>query len=194
MCKSLFQHIYRHPLITSKDIDEIYDAHQKVHYKKGDYILKEGQVANEFSIMQNGLIRSFVHDYDGNDITTNFYTDEEIVIEVSSLFLRVPTRENMQALTDCVCWRIGFDVFQKLFHSIEGYSEWGRAWMSNQLFHCKQRSVSIITDSATDRYLSLLKEKPQILQQAPLKQIATYLGITDTSLSRIRKSVAAHTT
>ncbi len=61
-------------------------------------------------------------------------------------------------------------------------SEWGRAWMSEQLFESKHRAVEMITENATTRYLKLIKEKPQVIRQAPLKQIASYLGVTDTSL------------
>ena len=61
--------------------------------------------------------------------------------------------------------------------------------MSYQLFYLKQKSVEVITKSATERYLDLIKAKPEVLKFAPLKNIASYLGITDTSLSRIRKDI-----
>ena len=190
MEQSFFQKIYSHPLLTADDLKKVVAAHEKVVYKKGDIILKQGQVADEYAIVESGLIRSFVYDYNANDITTNFFSGGDIVIEVSSLFQRIPSQETIQAVTDCVCWKINFNCFQQLYHSIPGYNEWGRAWMAMQLFHFKQRSVSIFTHSAMDRYMQLLQHKPQILQQAPLKYIATYLGITDSSLSRIRKTVS----
>ncbi|MEZ4841062.1 MAG: Crp/Fnr family transcriptional regulator [Flavobacteriaceae bacterium] len=152
-------------------------------------MLKEGKTANEYYLIERGLFRAFVHNTSGNEITTDFFTDNEFLIEVSSLFQRIPSQENLQALTDSWVWKIEFDVFQELFHKIEGIREWGRAWMSEQLFISKRRSINMITTSAKDRYLALLKEKPIIIQQAPLKYIASYLGITDTSLSRIRKEL-----
>lgn len=88
------------------------------------------------------------------------------------------------------CWQIDFESFQNLFHSIKNFSEWGRAWMAHKLFEFKQRSVEMITDSATDRYLKLIQDKPSVIQYAPLKNIATYLGITDSSLSRIRREIS----
>ena len=106
-----------------------------------------------------------------------------------SLFQRTPAQENIQALTDCVGWQISYDDFQELFHSIAGLSEWGRYWMTGKLFQSKQRSLEIITTSAKDRYENLIKEKPQVILQSPLKYIASYLGITDTSFSRIRKEI-----
>lgn len=76
-------------------------------------------------IMESGLMRSFAYDYKGNDITTDFFCNHEIIIDVLSLFKRIPTSENIQALTDCECWQIDFEIFQELFHSISGFSEWG---------------------------------------------------------------------
>ncbi|WP_010134455.1 Crp/Fnr family transcriptional regulator [Ochrovirga pacifica] len=189
MKEQLLAQVYQHPQLSASDLNKIIAAHQKLYFTKGDFILKEGQVANNYIIIQQGLMRSFVYDYNGDDTTTNFFCEHEIVIEVASLFQRTPSKEYIQALTDGVGYLIDFATFQDLFHSIDNFREWGRGWLSNSLFEFKQRSVSFIKDSATDRYLTLLKQKPKIIQQAPLKHIASFLGVTDTSLSRIRKSI-----
>ncbi|RYY46883.1 MAG: Crp/Fnr family transcriptional regulator [Chitinophagaceae bacterium] len=188
--QTLIEQVYMLAGLNSAELSKVTAAHQRVNYKRGDILLRQGQVADEYAIIESGLIRSYVHDFNGNDITTSFFGENDIVIEVSSLFQRIPSQEVIQAVTDCVCWKIQFDRFQELYHSLPGLSEWGRAWMAMQLFHFKQRSVSNFTMSAMERYLQLLTEKPGILQQAPLKQIATYLGVTDSSLSRIRKTVS----
>ena len=192
MDEDFLKHVYNHSLLSTEDLMKIGGAHEEVSYKKGEFVLKVGQLANDYLILKSGLMRSFVYDYNTNDITTDFFVDNELVIEVSSLFQRIPTRESIQTLTECVCLKISFENFQNLFHSIEGLREWGRGWLSNSLFEFKQRSISMLTDSATERYLSLTKTKPLVAQQAPLKHIASYLGITDSSLSRIRKETAKH--
>ncbi|HEY8404721.1 MAG TPA: Crp/Fnr family transcriptional regulator [Flavobacteriales bacterium] len=185
----LLERIYGYEGLTRADLQKIFDAHTKVTFERGDFILKAGEQSNEYYCLQKGLVRSYVMDYNGHDITTEFFGEGQIIIEVNSLFQRIPSQENFQALTDCVCWKIEFAAFQQLYHEIEMFSEWGRAWMAQALFYFKHRSVSMITQSATDRYLSLMQERPQILRDAPLKTIASYLGITDTSLSRIRKEI-----
>ncbi|WP_066678155.1 MULTISPECIES: Crp/Fnr family transcriptional regulator [unclassified Chryseobacterium] len=185
--------VYRDfPFFFQEELDEIIQKHEKVVFQKGEAILQEGKMANEYYILEKGLARSFVNDFNGNDVTTNFFTENEIIIDVSSLFQRIPTQENIVCITDCECWKLDFDVFQELFHKIPNLREWGRAWMSQQLFLYKQRSVEMFTLSATKRYLHLLEQKSQVIQFAPLKQIASYLGITDTSLSRIRKEIVSH--
>lgn len=184
------QHIYQYPLLTEKEKQKISAAHQKAAFKKGDYLLKSGQIAKEYYCIESGMVRSLVIDYNGNDITTGFSGKNEVVVDVFSLFHSSPAREDIQALTDIEAWKIDFDTFQELYHSCMGFSEWGRAWMSQSLFLTKQRAISMITDSASQRYLELLHQRPDIFNHVPLKHIATYLGITDTSLSRIRKEVS----
>lgn len=185
----MFSKVYQHPLIGKNELDVLMDAHERIEYIKGDILLKEGKTAHEYYVLEQGLARAFVYDFDGNEITTEFFTENEIVIVPSSLFQRIASQETIQAVTDMVVWKIKFDKFQELFHRFEGFREWGRMWFSFQVFAMKQRSLNMITQSASDLYLKLMEEKPQIIQYAPLKQIASYLGITDTSLSRIRREI-----
>lgn len=188
----VLKYAYQHPLFTKEDFDIIIEAHDKVVYEKGDFLLKKDRIANEYYILETGLVRSFLYDYEGNEITTEFKGNNEVVIEVASIFQRIPTQEYMQCLTDCVMWKISYDNFQELFHQIPAMREWGRAWMAFELYLSKKRATEMITEPATKRYLQLMQDRPQIIQQAPLKYIATYLGITDTSLSRIRKEITQH--
>ncbi|HEY4286385.1 MAG TPA: Crp/Fnr family transcriptional regulator [Puia sp.] len=187
----LFEITYNHPLLKKEDYREIAKIHTKVEFRQGDLPLKIGKIAREFYVIEKGLFRSFLYDYNGNEITTEFYCPKELLIESLSLFQRVPSKENFQAMTDVTAWEIKYNTFQQLLHEIEGFREWGRAWATNQLFTLKKRSIDVLTLSATDRYLHLLKERPQVIEQSPLKYIASYLGITDTSLSRIRKEITA---
>ncbi|MGJ8594053.1 MAG: Crp/Fnr family transcriptional regulator [Aquaticitalea sp.] len=189
MDESPLKNIYQHPELRQADLDLIFQAHQHISFEKGHMFLEKGKMANEYHIIENGLVRAFTYNYKGDEITTDFFAENDILIEVSSLFRRVPAQENLQALTDGVAWRINFDIFQDLYHKSAGFNEWGRAWMSHQLFSLKQRHIDMMSESASDRYLKLLSSKPQVIQQASLKHIASYLGITDTSLSRIRKEI-----
>ncbi len=177
--------------LTKDELDVIIPKFHQISYKKNSYLLSQGEIANYYWFVESGFIRSFVLDTEGDDITTNFYSTGDIVIDWASFFLRKPTREHIQALTDCVCWRLDFDTFQQLFHSIKNFREQGRTTLVGSYFGLKRYSISMIADQAKDRYLRLIEEKPHIIQNVSLKHIATYLGITDTSLSRIRKEIAS---
>lgn len=184
-----FENIYNHPNIKKEDYNAIMDAHTKVKFPKNETILKEGKISNEYYLIKKGLFRSYVIDYKGNEITTDFFGPGDILIEVASLFLRIPSKESIHALTEGEVYKIDFNDFQNLYSTIDGFTEWGRTWMSQQLFMAKHRAVNMHLQSASQRYLNLINEKPRIIKEVPLKHIATYLGITDTSLSRIRKEV-----
>lgn len=190
MDAKLLSDVYCYPTMNPQELQRIIKHHEQVRFQKNEFLLKAGQVANAYYIVEHGLVRSYLHDFNGNDITRDFISDGEIANEVSSLFQRIPTRENMQALTEVVAWKIEFCTFQELFLSIPSLTEWGREWMTKQLVKSKDRATEMITDPASIRYARLLKEKPLIFRQAPLKHIASYLGVTDTSLSRIRKEFA----
>lgn len=182
--------IFKTKDFSNEELDTVIPKFKQINFSKNHYLLNEGQTENHYWFIESGFVRSYVIDTEGNDITTNFYAAGDIVIDWTSFFLRNPTRENIQALTDCVCWQLDFDTFQQLFHSIQSFREQGRTTLVNSYFALKRQSVSMIADQAKERYICLMKEKPHIIQNIPLKHIATYLGITDTSLSRIRKEIS----
>lgn len=170
------------------ELETVLGQYERMEFAKNDYLIQEGTTANFYYFLESGFARSYVIDLEGNDISTKFFSSTDIVIDWHSYFLRTKCRENIQAIVPCTAWKITFENFMKLF-SIEAFREVGRTRLVNNYFELKTHSVSIIADPAKDRYLNLLKTKPDIVQNVPLKQIATYLGITDTSLSRIRKEI-----
>ena len=177
--------------MTKEEKEIAISKFKQVTFEKNSFLLEEGKTGNHYWFIQSGFIRSYVIDTEGNDITTNFFSVGDIVIDWPSFFLRNPTRENIQALSDCVCWQLDFETFQELFHSIRNFREQGRTTLVGSYFALKRHSISMIADQAKDRYLRLVKEKPHVVQNVSLKHIATFLGITDTSLSRIRKEIAS---
>jgi len=172
--------------IKSREIAEYF---QEKIIEKGNYFLREGQVSNEYMVVEKGFMRSYSFDPDGNEVTTAFHNNGYPVFEVASFFNRSPSKENIQALTDCQGWTITYEQLNMLFHSVTEFREFGRSILVKGFASLKMRMLSMITETAEERYSSLLKSTPEIFQYAPLKQIASYLGITDTSLSRIRKEM-----
>jgi CRP-like cAMP-binding protein len=186
---SFLQHVFPSHQFTREEQNAIFPRFKGQHFSKNSFLHNEGSVATHYWFVQQGFVRSYVHDIEGNDISTNFYTIGDLVIDWISFFQKTPAKENIQVLTDCVVWGIDYDSFQELYHGIKTFNEHGRATMVQGYFSLKERSIAMITEQAKDRYVRLLREKPEIIQNVSLKHIATYLGITDTSLSRIRKDL-----
>jgi CRP-like cAMP-binding protein len=152
------------------------------------FFLTEGTISDEYMFLEKGFMRAFAHDIEGNEVTTNFYSGNQLVLEVSSFFNRTRSKENIQAVEDCSGWFITYEQLNNLFHSLPEFREFGRSVLVKGFAGLKSRVLSVITETAETRYETLLKSNPEIFQHVSLKHIASYLGITDTSLSRIRKN------
>ena len=174
-------------LVSRQAVEEITNLFSPGEIKRNEFLFMEGRVCNEYFFLETGFIRAFAYDTDGNDVTTNFYSSGQVVFEVSSFFNRTISKENFQAIVDCNGWYITYEQLNDLFHSLHDFREFGRSILVKGFSSLKIRMLSMITETAEQRYDALLKTNPEIFQYAALKHIASYLGITDTSLSRIRK-------
>ncbi len=154
--------------------------------KKGELFLEEGKIRNDYLFLESGFMRSFLYDTEGEEVTLNFHNQNNVVFEVASFFQRQPSQENIQALVDCKAWVITFDKLNGLFHTVPEFRELGRALLVKGFVAFKLRTLGLINKNAVQRHEILIQNNPEIFQYAPLKYIASYLGITDSSLSRIR--------
>jgi CRP-like cAMP-binding protein len=191
MSKENLIEFFRNENLASVSVSqEIADHFENRIILKNQYLLTSGRISDEYLFLEKGYMRAFAHDTDGNEVTTNFYSPGQVIFEVSSFFNRSRSKENIQALTDCEGWYITYKQLNDLFHALPEFREFGRAILAKGFAELKTRMLSIITEPAEERYAHLLKANPEIFQHAPLKNIASYLGITDTSLSRIRKELS----
>lgn len=177
-------------LIPLEIAEEISNHFKSKLLVKNKLHLTQGIICDEYLFLEKGFMRSFAYDTDGNEVTTNFYSSGEIIFEVASFFNRTKSQENIQTLTDCVGWYITYEQLNNLFHALPQFREFGRSILVKGFSELKTRTLSMITETAEERYLFLLKTNPEIFQQASLKTVASFLGITDTSLSRIRKEIS----
>lgn len=186
--KHFLVEVFKEQNFKQEELGLVLQQFQRVEFAKNDFLIREGQVGNFYYFMEEGFARSYSIDLRGVDITTCFFCKKDVIIDWQSYFLKSHCRENIQAITPCIAWKITFADFMKLF-KIEAFREVGRTNLIKSYFDLKTHSLSMITSTATQRYLALMTDKPDIVQNVPLKQIATYLGIADTSLSRIRNTI-----
>ncbi|MHA7059503.1 Crp/Fnr family transcriptional regulator [Aquimarina sp. M1] len=184
---SLIKFIKQTIPINEIKAEEIANAFHFTKIKKNSLFLKENKVSDDYFYLQKGLMRVFLYDLDGNEITTDIFTENNIVFEVTSFFNRVTSETNIQAITDCKGYRISYKELNKLFHDKPAFRDFGRAILVKEFIASKKRNYAMINQTAEQRYQHLLTSKPEILKHVPLKHIASYLGVTDSTLSRIRK-------
>jgi CRP-like cAMP-binding protein len=157
---------------------------------KNTFLIEEGKVCSTSHFIEEGYARMFTFDTEGKDVTTALYSNGMFANDFYSFFKRVPSPENLQTISDCKTWYLSFDDLQRNFHTIPEFREFGRMLLINNHASLKQRMLSMIQQTGEQRYSHLMETHPEILQNVPLKNIASYLGVTDTSLSRIRRDFA----
>jgi len=184
--KKFIQQVLTLPEMDAEDIASSFHLRE---IKKGDFLLRENEISNDYLYLQEGLMRNYLFDLDGNEITTDFFIENNIVFEVTSFFNRVNSEVNIQAITNCIGYRISYEELNSLFHNKPAFRDFGRAILVKEFISSKKRNYAMINQTAEQRYNNLLYSKPEILKNSPLKFIASYLGITDSTLSRLRKKL-----
>jgi CRP-like cAMP-binding protein len=156
--------------------------------KKGEFLLQESDVCRFSYWIEKGIVRKYYIN-EGKEITTELLFENDIAVSFDSYTLQKPGREFIQAITDTTISRTDYSAFQKAKTSHPKLveldlmmTEYYAMWLENRLFQFQ-------TLDATNRYLLLLKEHPHIIQNIPLTYIASYLGISLETLSRIRARI-----
>ena len=151
-------------------------------------LLQPGRVCEAVYFVESGFARSFTFDSEGNEITTELYGVGDYANDFISFFRRTPAMEAFETMSECVVWKITYDDVQTAFHGMPTFREYGRLLLIQNYARLKTRTLSMIQLNAEQRYAKLINENPSVFQHVPLNNISYYLGITDSSLSRIRKN------
>ncbi len=156
--------------------------------KKNDYFVREGEVAKYISFTQEGYLRVF-YNHDGNEITRDISPLHSFVTALPSFISHEPSFEIIQTITDCKLFVIYRDDLENLYNHYINWQKVGRRVMEEMFVETQNRIYSFITKSAEMRYKEMMNKFPDIFLHVPLQFIASYLGITSQSLSRLRKDI-----
>ena len=161
----------------------------KKFYKKGTMLISEGRTSKYSYFLETGIIRCFIVNLHGDEVTTRFFSAPDFFNDYLSFFKQKPSQENYELITDCDIYRINFENVQHCFHNIPEFREWGRMLLTLNYAFINKRMIAFHKETAQERYLKLKNNHPEIIEKVPLQLIASYLGITKYSLSRIRKEL-----
>lgn len=156
--------------------------------KKKDLLLKEGQICNKITFVNNGCLRLF-YNIDGVENTIQFFFGDSWYTDYSSFLTGQPSIENMQALEESEVVQFKKDDLYKLYKSMPVFEKVGRVFAENAYLSISQLNQMKTNEEPEVRYLNLLKTRPKLVQQIPQHYIASYLGIKPETLSRIRKRI-----
>lgn len=158
---------------------------EQLEFKKNEEIIGLGENCNFLNFIDHGFLRGYYY-LDGKEITTWFSQENEFATCFYSFISRKPSVEIIQALEDTMVTRISYDALQSTFKLFPETERIGRLITENYYMKLEDRFLNIQFKSAKERYQNLLQYKPELLKRAALGQIASYLGISQETLSRMR--------
>jgi CRP-like cAMP-binding protein len=192
-----FQDFINHNIGVTKDEWRLLEERLEIrHYKKGERISFKDEIWNEVMYINYGMVRSYIINDEGKDFTRQFYfnssesrTANLFVIDLSSFTTQLPSNRSFEVLINCELIVFSREILYGLY---EKYKKWefiGRkmaelAYIDMDLFY-----YNLLTKTPKERYIYLKKTMSNLLDDVPQYHIASYLGITPVSLSRIKKSL-----
>ncbi|MEL7531201.1 MAG: Crp/Fnr family transcriptional regulator [Bacteroidota bacterium] len=159
---------------------------RSVKLKKREMLLREGEVCREAFFINEGCLRYFFN-VEGEEKSGQFFFENAWYSDFYSFTTGRPTEENIQALEASQLLAISRESLLQLFEQIPKLERWGRLIAENAFIGLKNVNSAFLNLSPTERYQTLVKERPKVIQRVPQHYIASYLGIQPESLSRIRK-------
>lgn len=161
------------------------------HVKAKTQIIKNGNIARDFFYIQKGLLRIY-HLKEGKEINTYFACDNQFVSTYLSIITQKPSFEILETLEDSIVYAINYSKLGQLYNQSSKFERLGRILAEKNYLCIVDRTIMMQTQIAKEKYLNFIDSyDPRIIQQVPQRHIASFLGVTPESLSRVRKDLAS---
>jgi len=179
-------------LLVQPNDEEWHALAERLFYrevKKKEYFLREGEVCNLVGFVVEGALRNYVL-RDGLEVMRYFVLDNNYACEYKSFLTQMPSGENLEALEDSLMLCFSHQDLQYLYQRYQLWERYGRLVSEELFIKLSLRINDLLIKTPEERYLALLEEDPRIAQRIPQYMIASFLGVTPETLSRIRRRIA----
>jgi CRP/FNR family transcriptional regulator, anaerobic regulatory protein len=167
---------------------EIASYFTPLDFQKNEYILEKGQVCKGIYYIETGLCRSYLVG-NGKEYTTSFGLDQNIICSPVSYLKQIPSEEYIQALDKTFCFFLSYESIQFLLNEHFVFNDYVRRLYEKLFIEAENLLNSIRIDNALQRYEKFMKETPHLLNRIPLGYLASYLGMSQETLSRMRGKI-----
>ncbi len=174
--------------LNAESIELLSSALKRVEFSKGVMLVKEYTVCDTIYFIEKGLTRTY-YIKDGKDVTDWLSPENTFACSIISFITRMPDRRIIETLELSVCWVLNYYQLEELYQQSHQIERLGRLLVNSGLIQLQKRFDDLHFASAAERYKTMMQETPTLLQRVPLGIIASYLGITQETLSRIRSQI-----
>jgi CRP/FNR family transcriptional regulator, anaerobic regulatory protein len=185
---SLIENIKLYITISEKEIQLLHNAVDKKIYQKNETIFTEGKISEEIYFVTKGCVRLF-YNVDGNEKTAFFYTEGQFICAGESYTYSIPAIENYQAVEQTEIFIFTKSKIETLLKEVSKFEVIARIATEKELITCQKVIASFVTKSAEERYIDLLNTQGELFQRVPQQYIASFLGVSPETLSRIKARI-----
>lgn len=185
----LRRHFDKRVSVTDEEFSRCRTFFTLKHVRKHQFLLQAGDICKNIAFVTSGCLRSYTIDTRGNEHVVQFAIEDWWISDLHSFLAGTPAEDNIDALEDSTVLLIDRDSREQLLTSVPQMERFFRLLLEANFLATRRRVTDSLSKSAEERYLTFLKNYPNLVQRIPLNQIASYLGITPQSLSRIRKEL-----
>ncbi|WP_373515129.1 Crp/Fnr family transcriptional regulator [Persicitalea sp.] len=186
----LNQYISSYFGVKSESLEKIASLFHNAHLDKGDFMLKTGHSCDQLSFIRSGLLRIFVTTERGDEVTQWISTQGYFVTDLSGFIFDTPARWTIQALSDAELFTISQADYQSIGSLVPEWHEFELRFITRCFTTMEDRIFTHLSMTAEERYWAFFENNKELFNQVPLQYIASMLGMTPETFSRIRKKAS----
>lgn len=176
--------------ITDSEFEKSLLKFKKLTLEKGELFIEQNKISKQIAFINSGILRTYYINDKGQEITSCFCTENNLASSYKSFILQSTSNVAMVALEKTDLLVISFEDLHELYKESANWQTIGRLVAEKEFIVMEQYASILNNETAKEKYLRLLNEQPEILQKSPINYIASYLGVTRRTLSRIRKEIS----
>jgi CRP-like cAMP-binding protein len=176
--------------ITDDEFADAVSFFTEQNLQKGDFFVKQDKICQHIAFIKKGTLRTYYINDKADEITSCFCSENNLTTSYKSFVLQQPSNLILQAIENTQLLVIGYENLQKLYAKSAVWQTIGRIVAEKEYIVMEQYASILNNETAKEKYLRLLKEQPIVVQKANIEDIASYLGITRRTLSRIRQEIS----
>jgi CRP-like cAMP-binding protein len=187
--EKFIQYLLQFGHLNQQQIDLVKSKGVFKEIKKDDYFQEAGKIPREVGFLTEGIIRICYYNNKGDEITKYFIDENNLIVDINSYNQNLPSSGYIQAITDCKFIVFSREAMKELSMTILIWDDVINKIMNRALLEKVNRISPMMAEDATERYRNFFSSFPTLANRIPLSYLASYLGITQSSLSRIRKNM-----
>lgn len=176
--------------ISIADAENLYESLEKMNFKKGAILLRADELCRHSFFVEKGLLRSYTLGEDGKEHVIQFAPENWFIVDRSSVYFNDASEIYIDAVEDSKVVLLDQNFIDRASQLDENFGKFNDKLLHNHIRHIQKRLILLLGATAEKRYLSFIEMYPDLLLRVPQWMIASYLGITPESLSRVRKELA----